>query len=151
MAYKGEVEPGLFMGISKNIGASHKIIPSITDPHTGKTERLIYDYDFENIDFVYRVSPRIRWFLKPFIFAGELEITGARYGNITETVVLSHKMVNNVRTLLRRITCFKRNSAIRKFTKCYPYVRPLSLVCSTRNNRLNFNSFPFFLACINPN
>lgn len=101
MAYKGEVEPGLFMGISKNIGASHKIIPSITDPHTGKTERLIYDYDFENIDFIYRVSPRIRWFLKPFIFAGELEITGARYGNITETArVVNTKMVNNVRTLL---------------------------------------------------
>lgn len=101
MAYKGEVEPGLFMGISKNIGASHNIIPSITDHKTGKTERLIYDYDFENIDFVYRVSPRVRWFLKPFIFAGELEITGARYGTVTETArVVDTKLVNNVRTLL---------------------------------------------------
>lgn len=101
MAYRGEVEPGLFMGISKNIGASQKIIPSITDPQTGKTERLIYDYDFQDIDFIYRVSPRVRWFLKPFIFGAELEITGARYGTVTETArVVDTKLVNNVRTLL---------------------------------------------------
>jgi hypothetical protein len=101
VVYKGEVEPGLFMGVSKNIGASHKIIPSTIDPKTGTQERLIYADGFENIDFVYRISPRIRWFLKPFIFGAELEITGARYGSITQTArVVDAKLVNNVRTLL---------------------------------------------------
>ena len=46
-AYKGDVEPGLFMAVSKNIGASKKIIPS-----------LIYADFGKNIDFAYRVQPR---------------------------------------------------------------------------------------------
>ena len=73
-SYKGEVEPGIFLAFTKNIGASNNIIPSITDPVTGITENLIYSSGQQNIDVVYRVQPRVRWFLKPFVLGTELPV-----------------------------------------------------------------------------
>jgi hypothetical protein len=104
-AYKGEIEPGLFMGISKNIGAVKSIIPSITN--NGQTEKLIYTGGQDNVGMVYRFQPRIRWFLKPFIFGSELEVTGATFGTLTDTGrVINTKLVNNVRVLLAAFYVF---------------------------------------------
>lgn len=89
-AYRGDVEPGIFLGISKNVGATSRI----------NTDFVYADFG-KNIDMVYRVQPRIRWFYKPFIFGAELELTGARYGKVTETGrVVNGEFVNNVRALL---------------------------------------------------
>lgn len=100
-AYKQEVEPGLFIGITKNIGANRPIIPCIVDPETKKTESLIYSYDMQNIDYVFRVAPRIRWFIKPFIFGAELEYTRAGWGTVTTSGrVINPIPTNNVRVML---------------------------------------------------
>ena len=106
-AYKGEIEPGLFLGISKNIGAPRSIIPSITDPKTGVTENLIYSYNQQDIDLLFRVQPRIRWFIKPLVLGLELELTGAKYGTVTDTArVINTQLVNNVRFLLAAFYVF---------------------------------------------
>ena len=106
-AYKGEVEPGLFLGVSKNIGALRSIIPSIIDPETGQKENLIYSSGLQNIDVLFRVQPRIRWFLKPFVFGAELELTGAKYGAVTDTArVINTQLVNNLRVLLAAFYVF---------------------------------------------
>ena len=105
-AYKGEIEPGLFIGITKNIGASSTIIQSITD-ESGATENLVYTGGQNNVGLVYRLQPRIRWFLKPFIFGAEAELTGATYGTLTNTArVINTQLVNNFRILLAAFYVF---------------------------------------------
>lgn len=93
---KGTVEPAIFVGITKNLGAHTPIIQTITDP-SGVVEPTIYARDPE-IDHVFRVSPRVRWYLDPLIIAGEFEFTRASYGTIAlnGNVVDGHP-VNNLR------------------------------------------------------
>lgn len=91
-ALKKTVEPGIFAGFIKNLGASKTII---TDPN------LIYAFGQEDIDYVLRVSPRVRWFVKPIVFAGELEYTRASFGTATNRgKVINTYPTNNVRLQL---------------------------------------------------
>jgi hypothetical protein len=95
-AYRGNVEPGIFMGVSKNVGATSRIKPDLVYADFGK-----------NIDFAYRIQPRVRWFIKPLIFGAEMELTGARYGTTTETGhVVNGEFVNNLRVLLSAFYIF---------------------------------------------
>lgn len=79
-----KIEPGLFIGIGKNLGARRNIIQCIFDPATGEDEKTIYGLfdDGDQIDTVFRVSPRVRFHVLPIDFAAEVEYTRAGYGCI---------------------------------------------------------------------
>lgn len=100
-----KVEPGLFIGYTKNIGASSdKIIPTLTE-NDGSITPLVYGFSLQNTDQyvgdAVRVSPRIRWNLEPVTFAAELEIMHVTYGTLNEFAKLDNKKsTNNVRVLL---------------------------------------------------
>lgn len=105
-AYKKKVEPGLFAGYVKNIGAQKTIIQSIVNDQ-GETVSLIYAAGQEDVDYVLRISPRIRWFLKPVVFAAELEYTRASFGTVTNSgKVTCTYPVNNTRLQLAVFYCF---------------------------------------------
>lgn len=74
---KKQLEPGIFIGWSKNLGTSKPIIQSIGDTS------LLYTRG-SNIDTLIRISPRARWYLNPCVIACELEYTRATYGTITD-------------------------------------------------------------------
>ena len=66
----------------------------------GVTENLVYSDGQQNIDLVYRIQPRIRWFIKPLVLGLEFELTGAKYGTVTNTArVINSQLVNNFRSL----------------------------------------------------
>ena len=79
-----KIEPGLFVGIGKNLGARRNIIQCIFDPATGEEEKTIYGLfdDGDQIDTIFRVSPRVRFHLLPIDFAAEVQYTRAAYGCI---------------------------------------------------------------------
>lgn len=78
LIWKGNWEPGIFVGFVKNIGASKTIIPNFgPDNHTG-----VFSLG-PDIDRIYRISPRVRYYNKNFILGLELEYTNAAYGIIT--------------------------------------------------------------------
>lgn len=100
MNYKNNVEPGLLIGFTKNIGATHSIIPYSTDPETGEPITTVYVSDNQNLDYVFRFSPRVKWIKLPFVFGAELELTSAGWGKITTAGnVIDSKNVNNLRAL----------------------------------------------------
>lgn len=76
--WKGDWEPGIFMGYVKNLGASKTIIPNFGPDNESGVFSLGPD-----IDYVFRVSPRIRYYNQNFIIGLELEYTRAAYGIIT--------------------------------------------------------------------
>jgi hypothetical protein len=77
-----KIEPGLFIGITKNLGAQQPIIPCIFDPITGVEESTVYAFldNSENISTVFRIAPRVRVHVLPADFAFELEYTRASWG-----------------------------------------------------------------------
>ncbi len=79
-----KVEPGLFIGIGKNLGAHRNIIQCIFNPETGQEEKTIYGLfdDGDQIDTIVRASPRIRFHILPMEIAAEVEYTRAGYGCI---------------------------------------------------------------------
>lgn len=76
-----KISPGFFAGYSKVLGTSAPIIPSITNELTGVTENLIYT-NISNIKYVARLTPRIRFNVKPMVFGAEVEWTRAGYGTM---------------------------------------------------------------------
>lgn len=70
---QGPLEPGLFIGVAKALGSLKTIIPSLESAVT------VYGLGTD-IDTVFRVSPRIRWYIKSFIVGIEYEYTRAAYG-----------------------------------------------------------------------
>ncbi len=98
IVWKGKIEPGLFLGITKNVGAGTTIIPSTAwGLIEGRTR----------IDYVARVSPRVRWFVDPLIFAGEFEITRAGWGTLNELGRIDNvNPVTNYRALFAAYFCF---------------------------------------------
>jgi hypothetical protein len=74
---RGDIEPAIFAGYVKNLGASKTIIPNLGPDNTSGVYSL-----GPNIDHVWRVSPRIRWYIKSFVVGVELEYTQAAYGII---------------------------------------------------------------------
>lgn len=73
LVFNGTIEPALFIGFVKNLGASKTIIPAIGD------EITIYGLG-TNINTVFRASPRVRWYIKSFVAGIEVEYTRATYG-----------------------------------------------------------------------
>lgn len=79
LVWEGNWEPGIFVGFVKNIGASKTIIPNFgPDNHTG-----VFSLG-PDIDYVFRISPRIRYYNQNFTIGMELEYTRAAYGTITD-------------------------------------------------------------------
>lgn len=72
---QGSFEPGLFIGVAKNLGATRSIIPFI------ESQVALFGIGTD-IDTVFRVSPRVRWYLDSFIVGIEYEYTRAAYGTI---------------------------------------------------------------------
>ncbi len=78
--WKGDWEPGIYVGYVKNIGAGTTIIPNFgPDSESG-----VFSLGPE-IAYVFRISPRIRYYHESFILGMELEYTSAAYGTITTT------------------------------------------------------------------
>ena len=73
LIFQGYMEPALFIGYVKNIGAKKSIIQFIGD------EPTVYGIG-TNIKTVFRASPRIRWYIKAFVVGVEVEYTRATYG-----------------------------------------------------------------------
>ncbi len=93
------VIPGWFIGVAKNLGARTPIIQSIVDTD-GNVEKTIYGTGTD-LNYVFRVSPRIQWIVKNFTFAVELEYTRAAYGTIDcDGDVINTVPVGNTRILV---------------------------------------------------
>lgn len=75
------IEPGFFIGIGKNFGSAKSIERNRVDPF-GIPVRTIYGLG-NDIDTVFRISPRVRVNINNITFAGEIEYTRAVYGNVT--------------------------------------------------------------------
>ncbi len=88
--WKGTIEPGFFVGVAKNLGAGTTIVTSAED------QVLVYGIG-TNIDIVFRVSPRIRYYISSFIIGLEYEYTQASYGIINNrgSVVDTVAVANN--------------------------------------------------------
>jgi hypothetical protein len=70
---QGYLEPGLFIGIVKNLGATKTVVPG--------SESLVSLFGIGiNIDTVFRIAPRLRWYINSFILGVEYEYTRAAYG-----------------------------------------------------------------------
>lgn len=78
-----KTEPGVFMGIAKNLGARKPIIQCITDPKTGAQETTVYSPE-PDVDSVFKCYPRIRFHTLPIEFALELQYSRATYGCLDE-------------------------------------------------------------------
>jgi len=80
-------EAGLFGGYSKNIGATSEVV----GPYYSRGS---------DIQYLYRVSPRVVLRISKFKFATELEYTAAGYGTTTSTgTVINPTEVANLRIL----------------------------------------------------
>lgn len=96
IAITGACEPGIFMGITKNIGASKSI-------HTD----LVYAAEREKIDYVARISPRLRCYIQPLILGFEFEFTRAAFGTLDYRGRVKNAIpVNNIRFLSAAYYCF---------------------------------------------
>lgn len=95
-----KISPGFFAGYSKVLGTSSPIIPSITNQATGVMENLVYTL-IPNIKYMARLSPRIKFNVKPLVFGAELEWTRAGYGTMQSSGKITQvKPVSNIRFLL---------------------------------------------------
>ncbi len=77
-----QIEPGLFVGVLKNLGARRPIIPCVYNPKTDTDEHTIYTLfgDAEQLDTVFEVTPRIRLHILPVDFAFEYRYIRAGFG-----------------------------------------------------------------------
>jgi len=81
-------QPGIFIAYGKNLGA-------------GETVKGPYYARGSNIDYAYRISPRLVFNSHNFRLAGELEYTAAAYGTTNEKGYVSNASeVGNLRFLL---------------------------------------------------
>jgi len=98
--YHNKFIPGWFVGIIKNIGAQETILQNITDAEGTITDQRIFGLG-TNIDYVFRVAPRLKWRSKNFEFGAEFEYTRAAYGTINNNGdVINTDPVGNFRVLL---------------------------------------------------
>lgn len=88
---EGKIEPGLFMGVIKNVGTGKLVDPNTVYPDI---------YGGSRLNYVARISPRIRWYSGPLIIAGEFEFTRAAWGTINKKGRIDDAIpVNNFRAL----------------------------------------------------
>ncbi len=86
---------GLFLGAIKDLGSTKPLYNNNGSP-------ILYMFPTsENIDYVWRVAPRVLWDFKPMQFCLELEVTGAAYGtrDFATGKVVNAKNVTDVRFL----------------------------------------------------
>jgi len=102
--YYKTFEPGLFIGYIKSLGTNNSIIPCVKYNDTcGQEvcEKLIYSYGREDLDYVFRVTPRVRFYWKPVVLGAELEYTRAGWGTVnTRGKVDNVESVGNTRFLV---------------------------------------------------
>ncbi len=92
---------GVFGGFAKNIGSQDNLF---IDPQTNQPVVFAFDPD---IDYVYRVSPRMRYKTKNFQFGLELEITHIAYGTLDKRArVVNPCPTHNVRLLAELLYFF---------------------------------------------
>lgn len=93
--------PGWFIGFIKNLGAGRPIFPDVVDSEGIVTERRIFGRGTD-LDYVFRISPRIQWIVNNFMFGVELEYTRAGYGTIDDCngKVIDLEPVSNTRLLV---------------------------------------------------
>lgn len=81
-------QPGIFAGYGKNMG----IGTQVTGPYYARGA---------NIDYAYRLSPRLLFNVKKFRIGGEVEYTVAAYGKTNEKgFVYDSKEIGNIRLLI---------------------------------------------------
>lgn len=89
----GWVQPGIFLGYTKNLGARHHLFidPATQDPITYTI--------VPNVDYVVKIMPRLRLVCSQITFAAEIEYSQARYGVLTDyaSVIPTQKPVHNTR------------------------------------------------------
>ncbi|HLE76394.1 MAG TPA: hypothetical protein VI521_01330 [Candidatus Babeliales bacterium] len=91
------VIPGWFIGFAKNIGANRPIIQSIDT--NGTTEKTVYGFGTD-IDYIFRIAPRVQWKINNLNFAVEIEYTRAAFGTIDcDGNVINTNPVGNTRIL----------------------------------------------------
>lgn len=96
IALKKWIEPGVFIGVSKNLGTSKPIIPFIVNPDGTRTF-TIYKAN-PCIGTLFRASPRVRIQLRPLVIAAEIEFTRAAFGTLDDYArLINPYWVNNVR------------------------------------------------------
>lgn len=96
IAFTGLYEPGLFVGITKNIGAQKSI-----------NKDFVYALGRQNIDYVARISPRLRCYIQPIILGFEFEFTRAAFGTPDYRGRVRDAIpVNNIRFLSAAYYCF---------------------------------------------
>lgn len=99
LEYNSPIEPGIFIGYTKNIGSLRTIIPQTVSNNI--VEPTIYAANATNIDYVFRVAPRIRWHNGPFVVGGEIDYMRAAFGKINNYgQIFDAKPVDNFRFLL---------------------------------------------------
>ena len=86
ITYGGKYQAGLFLGYSKNLGSSNKLLE---EPYT---------FGPSNIDQVFRVAPQVSYNLRHWLFGIEYEMTTASYGTMDlrdGKVKNTHNVTNN--------------------------------------------------------
>jgi len=95
-------QPGLFLGYAKNLGAGDAD-GSLSDMLSCKSTIVTGPYYARgsNIDYAYRISPRMVFNANKLRVAAEVEYTAAAYGKTNEKgFVYNAKEVANIRFLL---------------------------------------------------
>lgn len=77
-----KLQPGIFCAVSKNLGASKKIERDVVDSQGIVIKQNVFGF-VNDVDMVFRVSPRFSGTIGSFILSGEVEYTRAYYGTIT--------------------------------------------------------------------
>jgi hypothetical protein len=99
------IETGFFIGAAKNYGSAHQIVQNRVDS-LGNPVRTSYGLG-NDIDKVFRISPRIRVHKDAITFAGEIEYTRAWYGDVTcKGTVMNTKPVANTQFLFSTFLYF---------------------------------------------
>jgi hypothetical protein len=96
-----KVQPGLFVGVTKNLGSRDCIVGNEVDDNGDITDRRVFGLQ-PDIDTVFRISPRVRWNISErLVFGAEIEYTRAAYGTIdTNGSIKDSVPVGNTRFLL---------------------------------------------------
>lgn len=88
-------EPGYFLGLSKTMGAGSRLTPYINN-----VESVYTPGNRHHMNYLFRFSPRLRWYSRPFVLGTELEFTRALWGQIDDHAhVINASPRNNLRLL----------------------------------------------------
>lgn len=92
-------EPGIFIGVTKNLGSSKKIEPNLIDAQGNVIERRIFGTG-NDVNIIFRIAPHLQVRYGPVTIAGEVEYTRATFGLIEEKGKVSNTTpVANTRLL----------------------------------------------------